>query len=166
MPPRLRKSALTVHIVSSVGWLGAVAAFLVVAVAVLTSQDTQMARGLLLAMGPITWYAVLPLAFATTLTGIIQALGTQWGLIRHYWVVCKLLITVLLTLVLLQYTQTVEHLPGAAADLGLTGADLRTLAVSPALHAGLALLALLVPVVLSVFKPRGTTRYGQRDAAR
>jgi hypothetical protein len=36
MTPRLRKFALTAHVTSSVGWLGAVAAFLALAVAGLT----------------------------------------------------------------------------------------------------------------------------------
>ncbi len=37
MPPQLRKLALTVHVTASVGWLGAVAAFLALAIAGLTS---------------------------------------------------------------------------------------------------------------------------------
>nr|BFE80578.1 hypothetical protein GCM10020093_031790 [Planobispora longispora] len=44
MPPRLRKLALTAHVTSSVGWLGAVAAFLVLALAGLSGQDVQTMR--------------------------------------------------------------------------------------------------------------------------
>jgi hypothetical protein len=50
MRPRLRKFALTAHVTSSVGWLGAVAGFLALAVAGLTSQDAQMVRAAYLAM--------------------------------------------------------------------------------------------------------------------
>ena len=39
--------AITAHITSSVGWLGAVAAFLALAVAGLTSQDVQLVRAAL-----------------------------------------------------------------------------------------------------------------------
>jgi hypothetical protein len=39
MPPRLRKFALTVHITSSVAWLGAAVVFLAFAVVGITSQD-------------------------------------------------------------------------------------------------------------------------------
>jgi hypothetical protein len=41
MTPRLRKFALTAHVTSSVGWLGAVAAFLALAVAGLTGQNSS-----------------------------------------------------------------------------------------------------------------------------
>ena len=50
MTPRLRKFALTAHVTCSVGWLGAVAGFLALAVAGLTSQDAQMVRAAYLAM--------------------------------------------------------------------------------------------------------------------
>ncbi len=50
MTPHLRRFALTAHVTSSVGWLGAVGAFLALAVAGLTSQDTQMVRATYLAM--------------------------------------------------------------------------------------------------------------------
>jgi hypothetical protein len=42
MTPGLRKFALTAHVASSVGSLGAVAGFLVLAVAGLTSKDSQV----------------------------------------------------------------------------------------------------------------------------
>ena len=50
MAPSLRKFALTVHVTSSVGWLGAVAAFLALAVAGLTSRDAQTVRATYLVM--------------------------------------------------------------------------------------------------------------------
>lgn len=166
MPPRLRQWALIAHILTSVGWVGAVIAFLAVAVAGFTTDDEQALRGLVLALQPITWYAIVPLAAATLLTGLTQALGTPWGLLRHYWVLCKLVITVLISILLLEYTRTIEYLAEQAADPSTPVADLQTLAISPAVHAGLALLALLVPTALSVIKPRGITRYEQRRQAR
>src|SRR5262249_26648216 len=42
MRPRLRKFVLTAHVVSSVGWLGAAAAYVVLAVLVLTTRNAQM----------------------------------------------------------------------------------------------------------------------------
>ena len=54
MTPRLRKFALTAHVTSSVGWLGAVAVSLAIAVAGLTSHDAQVVRAayLMLEFGP------------------------------------------------------------------------------------------------------------------
>jgi len=84
MPPHLRKFALTAHVTTTVGWLGAVVVFLALAVVGLTSQDPQTVRGAYLVMEPAAWLVLVPLAFASLLTGIVQALGTTWGFFRHY----------------------------------------------------------------------------------
>jgi hypothetical protein len=160
MSPRLRKVALTAHITSSVGWLGAVVAFLGLAVVGLTSQDAQTVRGAYLVTEPAAWFVLVPLAFASLLTGLVQSLGTKWGLFRHYWVLFKLLITIFSTIVLLIYMETFSVMAGVAAD---PSADLGVVRnASPGLHAALALLVLLVAAVLAVYKPRGMTRYGWR----
>jgi hypothetical protein len=44
----------------------------------------------------------------------------------------------------------------------LSSADLREARISLVAHAGGGLLVLLVPATLSVYKPRGMTRYGRR----
>ena len=160
MSPRLRKLGLTAHVVSSVGWLGAIVAFLALAVAGLTSDDPQLVRGVYLVAEPITWFVIVPFALPSLLTGIVQSLGTTRGLFRHYWVLFKLLIAVVATTVLLLYTQTVGSFADVAAD---SGSDLRELqAPTFVLHSGAALLLLLAATVLAVYKPRGITRYGWR----
>jgi hypothetical protein len=160
MPPRLRKVALTAHVTTTVGWLGAVVVFLALAVVGLTSPDAPTVRGAYLVMEPAAWLVLVPLAFASLLTGIVQALGTTWGLFRHYWVLFKLLITVFATLVLMIYMETFRVMAGVAAD---PSADLGVVRnASPGLHAALALLVLLVATVLAVDKPRGMTPYGWR----
>lgn len=160
MTPRVRKFALTAHVVSSVGWLGAVVAFLALAIAGLTSQDAQLVRGAYLVAEPLTWFVIIPFALGSLLTGLIQSLGTTWGLLRHYWVLFKLLIAIGATVVLLMYTQTVSSFADLAAD---SSADLRELrAATFVLHSGIALLLLLIATVLAVYKPRGMTRYGWR----
>jgi hypothetical protein len=160
MAPRLRKFALTAHVAFSVGWLGAVVVFLAIAVVGLTSRDAQLVRAVYLAAEPITWFVIVPLALSSLLTGLVQALGTTWGLFRHYWVLFKLLLNVFATIVLLMYTQTVSYFAGVA---GRSSTDLGELR-SPTfvLHSGGALLVLLTAIVLAVYKPRGMTRYGRR----
>ncbi len=162
MPPRLRKLALTAHVASSVGWLGAVTGFLVLAVTGLTSGDAQTVRAAYLAMDLTARLVIVPLALASLLTGLVQSLGTPWGLFRHYWVLVKLLVTVLATVVLLMQTEPISYLADVAAETTLSGADLRQARISLVAHAGGGLLALLVPTALSVYKPRGMTAYGRR----
>ncbi|RWP26003.1 hypothetical protein [Mesorhizobium sp.] len=162
MTPGLRKFALTAHVTSSVGTLGAVAGFLALAVAGLNSEDSQMMRAAYLAMELTAWYVIVPLALASLLTGLVQSLGTPWGLLRHYWVVTKLLLTVLVTIVLLLQMELIGYLADVSAETMLSSADLRVLRMSPMIHAAGGLLVLLVPVVLSLYKPRGLTPYGWR----
>ena len=162
MNSRLRKFALTAHVVSSVGWLGAVACVLALAVAGVASDDVQTVRAVYPAMEVAAWFVLLPLALASLLTGIVQALGTKWGLFRHYWVIVKLAINLLATVVLLLYLETLGSLADAAAA-SRAGSDLSALrSASPVLHAGAALLLLVLATVLAVYKPRGLTRYGWR----
>src|SRR5712691_3948233 len=101
MTPSLRKFTLTAHITSSVGLLGSIAAFLALAVAGLTSQDAQVVRAVYLAMDLTARFVIVPLAFSSLLTGLIQSLGTPWGLFRHYWVLAKLLLTAFATIILM-----------------------------------------------------------------
>ena len=162
MRPPLRKLALTVHITTSVGWLGAVASFLALAVTGLTSQDAQMVRAVYMATEPITWFVIVPLSIASLLTGLVQSLGTEWGLLRHYWVVVKLLITIFSTLLLLVHTQPIGLLAGVAREMTLSSVPVGQLQFQLTVDAGAALLALLVATTLSVYKPRGMTRYGWR----
>ena len=115
MTPRLRKFALTAHVTSSVGWLGSVGAFLALAVAGLTSQDAQMVRAAYLAMELTGWFVIVPLSFASLLTGLVQSLGTEWGLFRHYWVLTKFLITIIATFLLLLHMQPTRHVADVAA---------------------------------------------------
>jgi uncharacterized membrane protein len=160
MTPRLRRLALVTHVASSVGWLGAVAVFLALAVVGLTSDDGQTVRGVYVVMEPTARLALVPLAFASLLSGLVQSLGTTWGLFRHYWVLFKLLITLFATLVLLMYLGTFRYMAGMAAD---PSADLGAVRnASPVIHAVLALMVLLVATVLAVYKPRGMTPYGWR----
>jgi len=160
MTPGLRKFALTTHVTSSVGWLGAVAGFLVLAVAGLTSQDAQRVRAAYLAMELTAWFVIVPLSLASPLTGVVQSLGTTWGLFRHYWVLAKLLITIPASIVLLLHMQPIGRIAGVAAETTLSSADLGGLRIQLVANAGAALLVLLVATTLSVYKPRGRTRYG------
>src|SRR5919106_3182566 len=103
MTLRLRKFALTAHITFSVGWLGAVVAYLALAIAGLTSHDAQMVRAAYLSMELMGWFVIVPFSLAALLSGLVQSLGTQWGLFRHWWILVKLLLTVIATIVLLRH---------------------------------------------------------------
>jgi hypothetical protein len=159
MTTGLRNFALTAHVVATVGWLGAVVAYLALVVAALTGQDAQRAVAAWIALDVIGWFVIVPLALASLLTGLVQALGSTWGLFRHYWILFKLLLTVVATVVLLLHMPTVSFLASRAAGMGSANhGGLR----GELLHAGGGLLVLLATTTLSVYKPRGMTPYGRR----
>jgi hypothetical protein len=160
MRPVLRKLALTAHITCSVGWLGAVATFLAIAIAGLTSTDSPLVQAAYLAMELMTWYVIVPLALASLLTGIVSSLGTRWGLFRYYWVVVKLVITILSTIILLVHTQPISHLAQAASTVGFK-AQLDELRLQMVVASGAAVIVLLALTAISVYQPRGMTAYGQ-----
>jgi hypothetical protein len=162
MTPGLRKLALTVHVTCSVGSLGAVAGFLALAVIGLTSSSAQMVRSAYVGMELIAWFVIVPLVAGSLLTGLVQSLGTTWGLFRHYWVVMKLLLTVLVAVVLLLQMESISCLARFAAETTLADADFLGVRSSLVIHAAGGLLVLLVLVALSAYKPRGLTHYGWR----
>ncbi len=162
MSPWLRKLVLATHLTASMGWLGAVAAFLALAAAGLASTDAALVPAAYPAMNLIARFVIVPLAFASLVTGIISSLSTPWGLFRHYWVVVKLVVTVLATAVLLLQLEPLRDLANAAASGDLAAKGLREARMSMVMHSGGGLLVLLVPTALGVWKPRGRTPWGSR----
>jgi hypothetical protein len=166
MSPRGRKLALVAHVGSSVGWLGAVVTSLALAVVALASRDAALVRAVYLVLEPLGWFTLIPFSLAALLTGLIQSLGTSWGLIRHYWVLAKLLMNLFATGILLLYMQTLAFLADTVRATAATD-DVDALRnPSPVVHAVAAVALLLVALVLSVYKPRGQTPYGQRKQSR
>lgn len=162
MTPGLRKFALTAHVTSSVGWLGSVVAFLALAIAGVGSQDAQLVRAAYLAMHLITWFVIIPFCLAALVTGFVESLTTTWGMFRHYWVVIKILLTAIATIVLLLHTQPIDRVASLVSEVTLSSADSRQLRLQLVGDAAAALFVLLVTTALSVCKPWGLTPYGLR----
>ena len=161
MSPVLRKFALALHLTVSVGWLGAVAAYLALDVTTATSQDAPMLRASYLGMESIVRYVIVPLAVSSLLTGLVMSLGTKWGLFRHYWVLISFLLTIIATAVLLVETRVISSFADMAADPTTSSEHLRAMP-STLVHSVGGTVVLLVVLVLNVYKPQGITRYGWR----
>jgi hypothetical protein len=151
LPPFWRKLVLTTHVATSVGFIGAVAAFLALAVAGLDGDAAVYP-----ALPIMTWWVIVPLAVVSLLIGVVSSLGTPWGLLQHYWVATKLVLTILALGVLLLQTRTIDRLADVARAGGIGPASLEG-QTAMVLHGGGGLGVLLLMIVLSVFKPRGIT---------
>lgn len=160
MSPRVRDLALTVHVLTSVGWFGAVIVFLVFAITGVSSHDPRLVTASYVAMDMTGSWVIVPLCFAALVTGIVQSLGTKWGLLRHYWVLIKLVLTIVVTALLLLHTRPMHEMADMATTT-LSPDDHRGMRLQLVFDAGAALAVLLVVTVLAVYKPRGMTRYGR-----
>jgi hypothetical protein len=111
----------------------------------------------------ITSFVIVPMCLASGVTGLVQSLITPWGLLRHYWVMVKLLLTVLSTVVLWLHMMPIGYLARIAAGTERSDADLTGLRFQLMTAAGAALLVLLAATALSIYKPQGMTPYGWRQ---
>ena len=162
MSRRLRKVALALHLTVSIGWVGAVLAYLGLGVAAVTSERESTIRSAWIAMELIGWWVIVPLALASLLTGVVMALGTKWGLVRYYWVLISFVLTTFATSILLLHMPDVTTVADRAraarsSELEGLGGDL--------FHAGVGLAVLLFVLALNIAKPPGLTRYGWRRQA-
>jgi hypothetical protein len=161
---------LTAHVLTSVGWFGAAVGVLALAIAGLTTNEIGVASGLYRATEVIWRSVIVPFSLAALLTGLVQALGTQWGLLRHYWVLAKFLITLFAVLLLILHTGTLlPALARAAIDSSPSIAEGTAHAhggIPPRIHLVVAasgtLLLLVTAATLSVYKPWGETRFSRR----
>jgi membrane-bound acyltransferase YfiQ involved in biofilm formation len=163
MASRVRKLMLAVHLSFSVGWIGAAIAYLALAIAAQTSAEAPTVRGAWIAMELVGWYAIVPLAVGALVTGVVVALSTRWGLVRHWWVVFSLALTTFCVLILVMHMPTVSAIADEARSADATRLDALGGDIG---HPGIGLGLLLAVLVLNVYKPRGMTRYGRRAAGR
>ncbi len=160
LPLSARRPLLLIHLLGGVGWFGAVVAYLVLAVVGLVDADPALSRASYQAMALIVWFVVTPLSLVGLASGIVQALGTPWGVGRHWWVFLKLVMTVLSIAILLLHLGPTDILAQAArhGDLTLALGRLRVqLVVAPSA----ALLVLTTTAALGVIKPKGLTPWSR-----
>lgn len=158
---RLRQLVLATHLAVSIGWLGAIAAYIPLDVLAATATDEVVLRSSYIGMDAIARYAIVPLAIAALVSGVVISVGTRWGLFRHWWVVVSLLLTTVATFVLLGETRSISALAAVAADPTATMERVRALGNTlPHSLGGMAVL--VVVLVINVYKPRGLTAYGWR----
>ncbi|WP_206443824.1 hypothetical protein [Nocardioides turkmenicus] len=160
--PGVRKAVLVLHLLGVGAWLG-VDVVVGIMAAIGTGSGDAADRGLALQVfgtylaGPMLAAGVIVLA-----TGLVLGWGTKWGLVRFWWVAVKLVINVVLValilLVLMPGMAEVRTIGEVLAATGELTGDVSRLRFPPAV----SLTALTIAVVLSVYKPWGRTRFGER----
>lgn len=157
MTPGFCKFALTAHVTSSAGWIGAVVAFLAIALVALLNPDAEKVRAASTTMELIGWFVIVPFSLASLASGLIQSVGTTWGLFRHYWVIAKLMITVGASVLLVLHMQIVSSIAIAASHGSMPPSHMQGPKMQVVADAAAALVVLLIAAALSIYKPPGRT---------
>lgn len=159
---RGKRLTMSVHLIVSLGWLGAVLAYLALAVTGLVSRDAEVVRGAYGAMTLVGWAVIVPLSLAALVSGLVKSVDTPWGVLRYWWVCAKGVLTVGGIGVLLSHMQAVTRMSDLAMTTALSPTALRLERVQLVVHAVGGLLLLSGLTVLSVYKPWGLTPFGRR----
>ena len=163
-PPRIYRLLLSAHIVVSVGWLGIVFAKLVLGLSARTSDAPEVSDALYLSMEVVN-VSFPPAAVATVVTGVLLSLGTKWGILRHYWVATKLVLTVgVIVTGIALVDRLVRQSISAPSGRSVADGTILGIASTPALLISLSVahvLMLGVATVVSVYKPWGRARLGR-----
>ncbi|MEV7353521.1 DUF2269 domain-containing protein [Kitasatospora sp. NPDC091276] len=159
LSPTARKSAVVVHIVSSVSWLGLMLCLLTLGTTGLLTDSAETLRSAYRMMPLLGDALVFPLSLLSLLTGLLLALGTPWRLFRYRWVAVKFWLTLAATAAsIFELTARLheaahlvdQHPTGTIADMHL-GFTRYNLVIIPIV----ALSVYVANVVLSVVKPSG-----------
>lgn len=160
--PSVRKSITVVHVVSSVALLGEVWGLVLLNLTATLTADAALGHSAYRLMSVLVFGGGIPLSFTALASGIALALGSPWGLARHYWVFAKLLllIAVILAGMLLFQPEIMADATagGASASGGRQWAQVAIVSCQ--------LVMLLTSTGLSVFKPRGRIRWSRIRVAR
>jgi hypothetical protein len=148
---RAHKAALTVHVLTSVGWFGVAAALACGVVVATATSDHALSSAIYRTMELAPWLSI-PAGLASAATGVVLGLGTAHGLIQRWWVVAKIGVN---TAVVVTDAVLITHFAHQAAVTGHVAPPLRGAAIA---H----VVALVVATVLSVFKPWGRTPWARR----
>ncbi|HEV8298963.1 MAG TPA: hypothetical protein VGQ20_16770 [Acidimicrobiales bacterium] len=147
-----RKVALLGHVLASVGWFGMAIVVAAAGITAAATGDATLPPVLYRVMADAVWLTV-PMGLVAAATGVVLGVGTTWGLVKHGWVVAKIVIT---TAVLVTDPIVVSR----AANRALSSGDApRPLYGSTIAHC----VMLTVATALSVFKPGGRTPFARRS---
>lgn len=168
LPPAWRKGVLVLHVISGICWMGVDIAVFILLLKARSSDDPALVVSGFNAIRMFVPIAVPPLSLSILITGVLLGLGTTWGLIRYWWVLVKLCLSLIMTVLVF-----VSLVPGVNA---LAKLDLTTISAD-AVRASLgdaptqllyppivSFLMLGTATILSIYKPWRRTPWSRETA--
>jgi hypothetical protein len=156
--PRMRNRVLMVHVLSAGAWIGIDVVMAVLIFTALLTDDDRIKALSYQALDLFVVWSLLAVGLLSLATGVVLGLGTKYGLVRYWWVAIKLALNLLLAVLVLvalgpEVSDAAERGERFAAG-GPASLDVGELIFPPIVSP----LALLVAVVLAVYKPWGWIR--------
>lgn len=151
-----RKALLVLHVVSSVALLGEVWGLVVLNLTATLTDDAGLARAAYQLMGRLIFAGGIPLSLSGLATGVVLALTSRWGLLRHYWVFTKFVLLIGV-IVIGMFLFDPAGLAAASPDGPAVADQWKAVAA-----VGSQVVMLVTATTLSVFKPRRRTPLGRR----
>lgn len=159
---------VVIHVLSVICWLGGAMIMLLLGTYMLKAENGEQLYYTLKNMHLIDIVFVRYTALIAMLTGIVLSVWTHWGLFKHYWILIKLTLTVLLI------TFGIVYMAGWLSQLVRTANQGRFLVLTDAafLNTSYSLIggaianivALIFMTAISYFKPFGKIKRKDRKA--
>jgi hypothetical protein len=145
------QAALTAHILAAAAWFGIAVVVAFCGIAAAATSNPALPHVFFTMMQTAPWLSI-PVGLMAVATGVLLGLGTAHGLIRHWWVVAKIVIAaaVILADALIIGPAAQHAVQSGHASSVLRGAIIGHVCV------------LAVAIALAVFKPRARTPWGRR----
>jgi hypothetical protein len=163
---RPRQALLAFHAVTSAAWLGVAVMFVALAGLALSAANVRDAQTIYETMAFFD-QTMLPMAtVAATTSGFALGVTTKWGIVRHWWVAIKVVLSFAVLGIAFGFLHdALERSAEQAAQLASVGGTVADVTSSGQVVLGgflLALVSLIGAMLLSIYKPRGMTPLGRR----
>jgi hypothetical protein len=169
LTPVARKAVLVLHVICGISWMGVDIALLALLITARTTNDAALVVSGFNAIRMIVPVAVPPLSLGILVTGIILGLGTRWGLVRYWWVLVKLLLSLIMTvLVFVSLVPAVNDIPSLSAATMSADAVRASFGMLPTVLMFPPLVSFLmlgVATILSIFKPWRRTPWSPENGS-
>jgi hypothetical protein len=167
LTPAARKALLVLHAICGIGWMGVDIALLVLLITARTTDDAALVVSGFNAIRMIVPIAVPPLSLGILMTGLILGLGTRWGLVRYWWVLVKLLLSLVMTVLvfvsLVPGVNSIAVLSATTTSADAVRASLGTLPTMLLFPPVVSFLMLGAAAILSIFKPWRRTPWSRES---
>ena len=154
-----RNWLLSLHIATGGLWFGTALCSVALALSIVLLEPGDAIHGINLARNLLGQYIIIPAAVFSVITGVLLCGFTNWGFFKHYWVMAKQLVTLLLIVLgsvwLGPMTKEMTALSEVGRSQVLQNPDYLTLQTTVALGGALQTLALLAVIIVSTVKPWG-----------